>query len=161
MVVESSSMATKFGEDEDVEVELELCLSLGGPFKKTEKSKPIETRTDGELNGVTRSKNICVDFDGGAAKRDINGTRRKETQKKREAKQQQRNGEGECKRIRTECNGGTNGVSLDLNFSKMANGYGYESGQFKENSKPITIGSPICSSSDVSDPSSSSRQEGT
>ncbi|CAA7050912.1 unnamed protein product [Microthlaspi erraticum] len=145
-------MATKFGDDEDVE--LELCLSLGGPFKKTEKSNPIETRTDGEFNGVTRAKNFCVNFDGEMAKREIIGTRRKETQKKRE----QRNGEGECKRIRTECNGVTNGVDLDLSFSKMDNGYG--SGRFKENSKPITIGSPICSSSDVSDPSSSSRQEG-
>ncbi|KFK38175.1 hypothetical protein AALP_AA3G079100 [Arabis alpina] len=145
MVVESLSMATKFGEDDDVE--LELCLSLGGPFKKTDKTKPIETRTVGEVSAVRYSKDIDVNVDGGRT----NATRRK-----REAKQQQRGAEeGECKRMRTECNGNvngvTNGVELDLSFSKMGNGYG--SGQ-------VTIGSPICSSSDVSDPSSSSRQEG-
>lgn len=155
MVVESSSMATRFGEDEDVEVELELRLSLGGPFKKTEKSKPTEIRTDGQVNAVRFAKDVGVHIDGGTTKREINATRRKETRMKRELR---RGEEGECKRIKTECsgilNGVTNGVDLDLSFSK--NG----SGQFKENNKAVTIGSPICSSSDVSDPSSSSRHEG-
>lgn len=155
MLVESSLMAPKFEEDEDVEVEveLELCLSLGGSFKKTEKSKPIGQRS----NALGCAKDTGVKIGGGTT----NVTRRKETRKKRETKQQQRSGEeGECKRIRSECNGilngVTNGVNLDLSFSGISNGYGF--GQLKENSKDVTIGSPICS--DVSDPSSSSRHEG-
>ncbi|KAG7581405.1 Ethylene-responsive binding factor-associated repression [Arabidopsis suecica] len=144
-------MATKYGEDENVEVELELCLSLGGPFKKTEKSKPIGRQSD----AVGCAKGTGVNLED----KMTNVTRIKETRKKREAKQQQRSGEEEeCKRIRTECNGVTNGEDMDLSFSKMGNGYG--SGQLKENSKDVTIGSPICTSSDVSDPSSSSRHEG-
>ncbi|XP_013593503.1 PREDICTED: ninja-family protein AFP3-like [Brassica oleracea var. oleracea] len=120
MVVESSSMATKIGKEEVAEVELELCLSLGGPFKKTEKAQPLEFRTDSKPNAVRCVEDIDVDLDDGTAKHEINATRRKE----REAKEQRRSGgEGECKRIRTEC---------------------------KE----------VSSSSDVSDPSSCSRQEG-
>ncbi|ESQ49306.1 hypothetical protein EUTSA_v10022028mg [Eutrema salsugineum] len=140
-------MATKLGKDDEVQVELELCLSLGGPFKKTEKAKPIEFRTDGNYNAVRCAKDIGFDLNGG-------------TRKRREA---QRSGEeeAECKRIRTVCNGildgVDHGVNLDLSFRKMGNNYG--SGQFKENCKPVTIGSPICSSPDVSDPSSSSRHE--
>ncbi|XP_002862294.2 ninja-family protein AFP3 [Arabidopsis lyrata subsp. lyrata] len=150
MFVESLSMTTKFGEDENVDVELELCLSLGGPFKKTEKSKPI-----GPSNAVECAKGTGVNLEDETT----NVTRIKETRKKREAKQQQRSGEEEeCKRMRTECNGVTNGEDMDLSFSKMGNGYG--SGQLKENRKDVTIGSPICTSSDVSDPSSSSRHEG-
>ncbi|XP_010486270.1 PREDICTED: ninja-family protein AFP3-like [Camelina sativa] len=146
MVAESLLMETKLGENEDVEeVELELCLSLGGPFKKTEKSKPI-----GRFNAVGCAKDNGVNLEGGTT---TNVTSRKETRKKREAKLQQRS--GVCKKIRS---GVTNGVDLDLSFSKM--GYGYGSSQLKEISKDVMIGSPICSSSDVSDPSSSSRQEG-
>ncbi|CAH2054670.1 unnamed protein product [Thlaspi arvense] len=161
MVVESSSMATKLGKDEDVEVELELCLSLGGPFKKTEKAKPM----NGNFNAVRCANDVGCDINGGTTKREINATRRKETRKKLEARQQQRSGgEGVCKRIRTECNGILNGVdhgvNLDLSFSKMGNGYGYGSGQYEENGKTVHIGSPICTSSDVSDPYSSSREEG-
>ncbi|XP_019100451.1 PREDICTED: ninja-family protein AFP1 [Camelina sativa] len=149
MVAESLLMETKFGENEDVEeVELELCLSLGGPFKKIEKSKPI-----GRFNALGCAKDNGVNLEGGTT---TNVTSRKETRKKREAKLQQRS--GVCKKIRTECNGVTNGVDLDLSFSKM--GYGYGSSQLKDISKDVTIGSPICTSSDVSDPSSSSRQEG-
>ncbi|XP_010464339.1 PREDICTED: ninja-family protein AFP1-like [Camelina sativa] len=143
-------METKFGKNEDVEeVELELCLSLGGPFKKTEKSKPVE-----QFNAVGCTKDTAgVNLEGGAT---MNVRSRKETRKKREPKLQQRS--GVCKKIRTECNGVPNGVDLDLSFSKMGNGY--MSSQLKETSKDVTIWSPICTSSDVSDPSSSSRQEG-
>lgn len=143
-------MTSKIGEDENVEAELELCLSLGGPFKKTKNVKPI-----GQYNAVGCTKDTGVKLDGVVTF----VTSRKETRKKREVKQQQRGGEEEeCKRIRTECNGVNNGVDLDLSFSKMGNGYG--SGQLKEISKDVTIGSPIYTSSDLSDPSSSSRQEG-
>jgi len=118
MVVESSSMATKIGKEEVAEVELELCLSLGGRFKK---AQPLEFCTESKPNNAVRCvEDIDVDLNDGTAKHEINATRRKE----REAKEQQRSGgEGECKRIRTEC---------------------------KE----------VSSSSDVSDPSSCSRQEG-
>ncbi|CAN7075597.1 unnamed protein product [Brassica oleracea var. botrytis] len=93
-------MATKIGKEEVAEVELELCLSLGGPFKKTEKAQPLEFRTDSKPNAVRCVEDIDVDLDDGTAKHEINATRRKE----REAKEQQRSGgEGECKRIRTEC----------------------------------------------------------
>ncbi|KAF3599151.1 hypothetical protein F2Q69_00039037 [Brassica cretica] len=119
MVVESSSMATKIGKEEVAEVELELCLSLGGPFKKTEKAQPLEFRTDSKPNAVRCVEDIDVDLNDGTAKHEINARR-----KEREAKEQQRSGgEGECKRIRTECK-------------------------------------DVSSSSDVSDPSSCSRQEG-
>ncbi|KAL1211947.1 Ninja-family protein AFP3 [Cardamine amara subsp. amara] len=143
MLVESSLMETKFGEDEDAEVELELCLSLGGSFKKTEKSKPIE-----QSNAVGCGKDAGVS---------MIVTRRKETRKKREAKEQQRSEEGACKRIRSECNGILNGVTNGVNLD-LSNGNG--SGQLKGNRKDITSGSPIYTSSDVSDTSSSSRQEG-
>ncbi|CAN7010160.1 hypothetical protein IGI04_011626 [Brassica rapa subsp. trilocularis] len=144
MVVESSSMATKIGKEEDVEVELELCLSLGGPFKKSDKAIIMRCAND-----------IGVDLNDGTTTYEV-----KETGKKREAKQQQRSrGEGgECKRIKTECKKATNGVDLGLSFGDMGNGYG--SGRYKENSKDVTIGSPISSTSDVSDPSSSPCQEG-
>ncbi|KAJ4898377.1 nuclear transport factor 2 (NTF2) family protein / RNA recognition motif (RRM)-containing protein [Raphanus sativus] len=128
-------MATKFGKDEDAEVELELCLSLGGPLKKATKAQPIECCPDGNSNAVIRwAKDIDVDLNV-------------ETRKKREAKQQRSGGGGECKRIKTEV---TNGVDLGLSFSNLGNGYG--SGQYKENSKDVTIGSPIGSTSDVYDP---------
>ncbi|CAH8356348.1 unnamed protein product [Eruca vesicaria subsp. sativa] len=152
MVLESSSMATKLGKEEDAEVELELCLSLGGPFKK---SQPLEFCMDRKPNAVRCVDDIDVDLNGGKTNHEINATRRKE----REEKEQQRSGgEGECKRIRTECKEVTNGVEFGLSFSGLCNGFG--SGQYKENSKATTNGSPICSSSDVSDPSSSSHQEG-
>nr|VDD53175.1 unnamed protein product [Brassica oleracea] len=93
-------MATKIGKEEVAEVELELCLSLGGPFKKTEKAQPLEFRTYSKPNAVRCVEDIDVDLNDGTAKHEINATRRKE----REAKEQQRSGgEGECKRIRTEC----------------------------------------------------------
>ncbi|CAH8343751.1 unnamed protein product [Eruca vesicaria subsp. sativa] len=142
MVLETLSMETKLREEEDVEVELELCLSLGGPFKKADKTQPIECCPDGNSIAV----------------RCVNGEV-KETRKKREAKEQQRSGgEGECKKIRTGCKEVINGVDLGLDFGDLGNGYG--SGQYKENSKGVTNGSPICSTSDVSDPSSSPCQEG-
>ncbi|KAF3534366.1 hypothetical protein DY000_02043706 [Brassica cretica] len=145
MVVESSPMATNLEKEEDAEVELELCLSLGGSFKKAEKAQPLEFRTD--IN----------------PKHEINGTRRKETGKKLEVKEQQRSGgegegEGECKRFKTEHKDVNNGVEFDLSFSGLGNGYG--SGQYKDISKAAAVGSPIRSSSDIFDPSSSSRQEG-
>ncbi|XP_023642449.1 ninja-family protein AFP3 [Capsella rubella] len=128
----------------DVEVELELCLSLGGPFKKTEKSKPIDQFN----NAVGCMKDTGFNLEGGTT----NVTSRKETRKK----QQRIGDERECKKSRRECNGG---MDLDLSFRKMGNGYG--SGQLKEICKDVTFGSsPICTSSDVSDPSSSSPQQG-
>ncbi|KAF2584015.1 hypothetical protein F2Q70_00037634 [Brassica cretica] len=137
-------MATNLEKEEDAEVELELCLSLGGSFKKAEKAQPLEFRTD--IN----------------PKHEINGTRRKETRKKLEVKEQQRSGgegegEGECKRFKTEHKDVNNGVEFDLSFSGLGNGYG--SGQYKDISKAAAVGSPIRSSSDIFDPSSSSRQE--
>ncbi|KAL0699341.1 hypothetical protein Bca4012_055463 [Brassica carinata] len=147
MVVESLSMATKLGKEEDVEVELELCLSLGGPFKKPDKAQPIEYCTDGNSSTVRCLKDIDVDLYVGTTKHEV-----KETSKKREARHQQRRGEEECKRIRTECQENANGVDLGLSFGDLGNGYG--SGQYKENSKDVTI------ASDVSDPSSSPCQEG-
>ncbi|XP_033147306.1 ninja-family protein AFP3 [Brassica rapa] len=146
-------MATKLGKDEDAAVELELCLSLGGPFKK---AQPLEFCTESKPNNAVRCvEDIDVDLNDGAVRHEINETRTKETRKEREGKQQQRSGgEGEYKRIRTECKEVTNGVDqFDLSFSGLGNGY--RSGQYKENSKAATIGSPICSSSDVSDPSGS------
>ncbi|KAF8094625.1 hypothetical protein N665_0358s0007 [Sinapis alba] len=147
-------MATKLGKNEDAEVELELCLSLGGPFKK---AQPLQLCTDGKPNTVRCVEDIDVDV-----KHEINGMRRKEARKElEEAKQQQGSGgEGECKRMRTKCKEVTNGVEFDLSFSTgLGNGYG--SGQYKDiSNKAAAVGSPVCSSSDVSDPSCSSRQEG-
>ncbi|KAG2318195.1 hypothetical protein Bca4012_040326 [Brassica carinata] len=157
MVVESSTMATKLGKEEDAEVELELRLSLGGPFKKTQ---PLKFCTDSKHNAVRCVEDIEVDLNGGTTKHEPNARKRKETRKERGEKQQQQRskGEGECKRIKRECKEVTNDAEFDLSFSGLGNGYGL--GQRKEISKAAAVGSPICSSSEVCDPTSSSRQEG-
>ncbi|KAJ4886050.1 nuclear transport factor 2 (NTF2) family protein / RNA recognition motif (RRM)-containing protein [Raphanus sativus] len=150
-------MAKYLGKEEDAEVELELCLSLGGPFKKAEKAQPLEFRTHRKPNTVRCVENIDVGLNDRMVKHEISATMINETRKKLEA-EQQISGEGECKRTKTEHKEVTNGVEFDLSFSGLGNRYG--SGQYKVISKPAAVGSPICSSSDVSDLSSSSRQEG-
>ncbi|KAJ4886036.1 nuclear transport factor 2 (NTF2) family protein / RNA recognition motif (RRM)-containing protein [Raphanus sativus] len=145
-------MAKNLGKEEDAEVELELCLSLGGPFKKAEKAQPLEFRTHRKPNTI-RCVEDDVDLNDRMVKHENSATR-----KKLEAEQQISGGEGECKRIKTEHKEVTNGAEFDLSFSGLGNRYG--SGQYKVISKPAAVGSPIRSSSDVSDPSSSSRQEG-
>ncbi|XP_010547110.1 PREDICTED: ninja-family protein Os03g0419100 [Tarenaya hassleriana] len=217
--MDANSTATRFGEDD--EIELELCLSLGGSVRKTENPKPIETEKSAGYGSRNPKPIDCVD---GMSKREIHAVRRQEARKKREAKQQQRRGlcrarnggeslngvvsvsasgaERDGKRMKTECNGSVNGETkcVDLNLSVEQNQKTAFSGSYpvsrvwgrypymvpnltfanrtmavkennvvngsgsdgvEDNVKPVSNGSPVCSSSAVSDPNYSRRQGGS